>query len=288
MITAKRRHDGSIAATPTLSQSNDSRASSFVQSSPLRHLQPIKHLQQRPTKRISLNLPNSPDSSALSSHLRPAYRQSRLSSFATSAVDVARENVIEGEQGEDSEPAEVIMCVDMRERGTVGCCYYESSTNSLHLVEDIRCGGLEAIDTCEYASANTCARAHEETVKLHIQPTVVILSLRVDETLEQYFDPDGRSRGSANGDGKDHRYHMMLQLTLHVLLQVINSLCPTCLNFVRPRSSTTTPGRTSSSIFSPSLTAAPRFHSSHLEILILTVTTAIVPAQDIQAVRVNC
>ena len=165
MITAKRRHDGSIAATPTMSQGNDSRASSFVQSSPLRHLQPIKHPQQRPTKRISLNLPNNPDSSALSSHLRPAYRQSRPSSFATSAVDVARENVIEGEQGEDSDPAEVIMCVDMRERGTVGCCYYESSTSSLHLVEDIRCGGLEVIDTREYARARhlcTGSRSNSE------------------------------------------------------------------------------------------------------------------------------
>ena len=40
-------------------------------------------------------------------------------------------------------------------------------------------------------------------MKLRIQPTVVILSMRVDETVEQYFDPDGRSRGSANGDGED-------------------------------------------------------------------------------------
>lgn len=57
----------------------------------------------------------------------------------------------------------------------------------------------------------------KETVKLHIQPTVVILSMRVDETVEQYFDPDGRSRGSVNGDGKDHRRHRILQLTLYVL-----------------------------------------------------------------------
>ncbi len=155
MITAKRRHDGSIAATPTMSQSNDSRASSFVQSSPLRHFKPTKHPQQRPTKRISLHPPgNHPGSSAPSSHLRPAYRHSRLSSVATSDVDEAQENVIERDQEEDSDPAEVVMCVDMRERGTVGCCYYESSTGSLHLVEDIQCGGLEVIDTCEYACTN--------------------------------------------------------------------------------------------------------------------------------------
>ena len=40
-------------------------------------------------------------------------------------------------------------------------------------------------------------------MKLHIQPTVVILSMRVDETVEKHFDPDGRSRGSINREGKE-------------------------------------------------------------------------------------
>ena len=150
MLSAKRRRDGSVAATPTVSQSNNSPASSFVQSSSLRHFQPTKHPQQRLAKRDSINLPKGhPGSSTPSSHLRPAYRHSPLSSVATSPAHLARENRVEEEQEEENDPAEVIMCVDMRERGTVGCCYYESSTGSLHLVEDIRCGGLEVIDTCE-------------------------------------------------------------------------------------------------------------------------------------------
>lgn len=62
-----------------------------------------------------------------------------------------------------------------------------------------------------------CPQIDEQIVKLHIQPTVVILSMRVDETVEQYFDPDGKSRGSANGDGKDRRRCMILQLMVHVL-----------------------------------------------------------------------
>lgn len=41
--------------------------------------------------------------------------------------------------------------------------------------------------------------------------------MRVDETVEQYFDPDGRSRGSVNGDGKNLISHGILQLTLYVL-----------------------------------------------------------------------
>ena len=49
MNAAKRRQDKSIAGTSTVNQSNDSRASSFNQSSPLCHFQQTKRLQQRPT-----------------------------------------------------------------------------------------------------------------------------------------------------------------------------------------------------------------------------------------------
>ena len=48
-----------------------------------------------------------------------------------------------------------------------------------------------------------CPRTDEEIVKLHIQPTVVILSMRVEEGVEQYFDPDRMSRSSTDGGGKD-------------------------------------------------------------------------------------
>lgn len=155
MIAAKRRRDGSVAATPTVGQSNDSRASSFVQTSPLRRIPPPKHPQQRPIERVSLHLPKTRlGSSDPSSNARPAHWQSRRSPVAPSAIDEVRENGLDGEQEEESNADEIIMCVDMREIGTVGCCYYESSTGSLHLVEDIKCGGLEVIDTCEHACAN--------------------------------------------------------------------------------------------------------------------------------------
>ena len=41
-------------------------------------------------------------------------------------------------------------------------------------------------------------------VKLQIQPTVVILSLRADEAVEKCFDPEGRSRDSVSGDSKQY------------------------------------------------------------------------------------
>ena len=43
---------------------------------------------------------------------------------------------------------EVIMAVDIRDRGTVGCCYYVAKDEKLSLLPDIRGGGLEVIDAC--------------------------------------------------------------------------------------------------------------------------------------------
>ena len=38
-------------------------------------------------------------------------------------------------------------------------------------------------------------------MKLHVQPTVVLLSTRVDGSVDTHLDPEGKSRGSLNGDG---------------------------------------------------------------------------------------
>ena len=43
-------------------------------------------------------------------------------------------------------------------------------------------------------------------MKLQIQPTVVILSLRADEAVEKRFDPEGRSRDSVSGDSKHYAF----------------------------------------------------------------------------------
>ncbi|KAK2760737.1 MutS protein msh5 [Arachnomyces sp. PD_36] len=63
---------------------------------------------------------------------------------------------------------QVIMAVDMKERETVGCCYYVAQEEKLYLLEDVKAGGMEII----------------ETLKLDVSPTVVLASTRVDQTLE--------------------------------------------------------------------------------------------------------
>ena len=39
-------------------------------------------------------------------------------------------------------------------------------------------------------------------MKVHVQPTVVLLSMRVDETVADYFDPHGSTQVQATGDGE--------------------------------------------------------------------------------------
>ena len=49
------------------------------------------------------------------------------------------------EAEEDEFLMERVMAVDMRDRGSIGCCYYVAATEGLHLLEDVKSGGLDTI-----------------------------------------------------------------------------------------------------------------------------------------------
>lgn len=44
---------------------------------------------------------------------------------------------------------EVIMAIDLRDRDTVGCCYYVAMEEKLYLMEDVKHGGLDVVQACE-------------------------------------------------------------------------------------------------------------------------------------------
>lgn len=46
----------------------------------------------------------------------------------------------------DNSLDQVIMAVDMRDKGTVGCCYYVAKEEKLYMMDDIRYSGVEVID----------------------------------------------------------------------------------------------------------------------------------------------
>ena len=77
---------------------------------------------------------------------------------------------------------EIIMAVEIKERGSIGCAYYIAREEKLCLMEDIKMVELEIVDT----------------LKIHVQPTVVLISTRCEEKLEEYLGRE--ARGINRGD----------------------------------------------------------------------------------------
>lgn len=75
------------------------------------------------------------------------------------------------------------MAVDMRSRGTVGCAYYVAMTETLHFMKDVKLGSIETV----------------EHLKLHIQPTIVVVSTRTDEQMMRCLHGNDSEETSGQG-----------------------------------------------------------------------------------------
>lgn len=49
---------------------------------------------------------------------------------------------------DDDSLNEVVMAVDLRDRGTVGCAYYVAAEEKLYFMEDYQLGGADIIEAC--------------------------------------------------------------------------------------------------------------------------------------------
>lgn len=67
---------------------------------------------------------------------------------------------------------EVIMAIDMKDNGTVGCAYYVAIDEALFLQEDIPLAGIELV----------------ETLLLHAEPTTVLISIRSPDSLVRFIE----------------------------------------------------------------------------------------------------
>lgn len=74
------------------------------------------------------------------------------------------------------------MAIDLGNRGTIGCAYYIAREEKLCLMEDIKMAALDIVDT----------------LKIHAQPTVILISTRSDEKLEEHLSRE--ARGIDRGD----------------------------------------------------------------------------------------
>ncbi|KAF2120478.1 muts domain V-domain-containing protein [Lophiotrema nucula] len=105
-------------------------------------------------------------------------------------------NIDDGLGIEDDALHEVIMAVDLRERGTVGCCYYVARDEKLYFMEDLKLGDPDVVDA----------------LRTYIEPTVVLVSTKIDDAVIDRLDPEARSRSSEAGDNDQFRLPFLLEV----------------------------------------------------------------------------
>ena len=72
----------------------------------------------------------------------------RANSIAPQDSALRPEDDVAVDEREDNDAAnEVVMALDMRDRGTVGCCYYVAREEKLYFMDDIKFGGIDVVDT---------------------------------------------------------------------------------------------------------------------------------------------
>ncbi|KAL8953446.1 MAG: hypothetical protein Q9222_000693 [Ikaeria aurantiellina] len=160
-VSAKRRCVSSTPASRSSDVGSGKRPSALRSSSVLQALNKKGYGPPHATRRLSLRSTSQP-----------------VSSMGSEADVMPETDASILEREEDDSMNEVIMALDLRDRGTVGCAYYIAREEKLYMMEDITSGGIEVV----------------ETLKLHVQPTVILLSTKVDESVSAYLESDGEHR----------------------------------------------------------------------------------------------
>lgn len=104
---------------------------------------------QQFSKRITVQHRNQRGSStSLASSFGPHLHNP--SSATHSRIDFAPERDTDiNEREEDDSLNEVVMAIDLRDRGTVGCAYYVAREEKLYMMQDISSGGIETVELCK-------------------------------------------------------------------------------------------------------------------------------------------
>ncbi|XPS97973.1 hypothetical protein M3J09_007189 [Ascochyta lentis] len=137
-------------------------------------------ISRHSTVRSSSVLSAGPSRTRQSNHRVPPVRSS-----STAAPSDAQHGDLRDDANDDT-LSEVIMAADMTPRGTVGCCYYVAIEEKLCFMEDIQIGDADIIDT----------------LKTFIDPTVILVSTKIDDAVIDRFDPEAKNSelGSSNND----------------------------------------------------------------------------------------
>ncbi|PSR81614.1 putative MSH5 protein [Coniella lustricola] len=150
----------------------------------------------------------------------PQSREDRVSLQPRSAVtpSSSASRLLEGQPGgtqssvflgdDDHEPEgvdEVVMAIDMKDNGALGCAYYVAADEALFLQEDTRMAGIETI----------------ESLLLQVEPTVVLVPLRTADFLVDFLEA-----GAQNLEG-NREYNKEGFRGVYILRTVVS----TCFNY---------------------------------------------------------
>ncbi|KAI8936520.1 hypothetical protein NX059_006924 [Plenodomus lindquistii] len=120
---------------------------------------------------------------------QPARRGPFLESGSTRAPS-------ESVREDDDTLNEVIMAVDLLPRGVVGCCYYVARDEKLYFMEDVQFGDVDIVDT----------------LRVSIEPTVILVSTKIDDSVINRFDPEDRSDDAMSVDNDQFRLPFILEV----------------------------------------------------------------------------
>ncbi|KAL9011247.1 MAG: hypothetical protein Q9173_003891 [Seirophora scorigena] len=144
---------------PTKRGSSSSRSSNFrgggqssvIRSSPTLSAHTKRRIRQPATSRGSLRPPSRRESWApSSSHLVSERINPHPGGGQQRSPETAPEQDGDVDEREDDDSLnEVIMAVDLRDRGTIGCAYYVGREEKIYMMEDIRFGGTQFIETSD-------------------------------------------------------------------------------------------------------------------------------------------
>lgn len=126
-----------------------------------------------------------------SSHSHPHLHHQTPRTSAASQVQDGHTH----EQDElDENLEQVVMAIDMQQKGTIGCAYYIAREEKLYCLQDMASASLDAIETCLPPQGSLRDPVHADqnvSVKVDIQPTLLLLSPRVNMNHSEH---DGARR----------------------------------------------------------------------------------------------
>lgn len=129
--------------------------------------------------------------------------------FDVSEGDIAEEY----ESVRDDTLSEIIMAVDMTPRGTVGCCYYIAREERLYFMDDIQIGDVDIVDTCRSNDVQYRKMyVYHLSVKIFIEPTVILVSNKIDDSIIERFDPGAKNADSVSSNNDQFRLPFLLDV----------------------------------------------------------------------------